>query len=369
MTSASASLLALALLAQPVPPDSQPDSSPPKEIRLAHPVVEVPLLRITGRPAVEALLNGKGPFRFGIETGARFVAIAPRIAEQTGLEGETFRVKEIAIGDAKFLDLPAARARFADDRIDGILGLPLYEDLLLTVDFPGKKVRFERGALPAADGKTLLPMTRAGPFWAVPIQVANTPFQAILDTRGSGTLGVSPAIGGTLAFAAPPVVVGVGRGAAIPETQVRAARLAGDVRLGALTFSRPLVGIRQLPPHFPGEPVLGIEALEQTALTLDQKSAVVRFVRAAGPVVPAPPPIRSPGFRMRKEPGGPPRIAELQPGSPAAEQLKEGDLVLEIAGRPPGDPDAIRKLDEVPMVVERDGKRLEIAIAQVVLVE
>jgi hypothetical protein len=139
-------LLALALLAQPVPPaPSQPDPSPPSEVRLARPVVEVPLLRITGRPALEVFVDGKGPFRFGIETGARFVALAPRVADSLGLEGEEFRLKEIAIGEARFLDLPAARLRFADDRIDGILGLPLYEDLLLTLDFPGKKVRFERG--------------------------------------------------------------------------------------------------------------------------------------------------------------------------------------------------------------------------------
>src|SRR3954468_20036760 len=111
-------LLALALLDQPVPPGgSQPDPSPPKEVRLARPAGEVPLLRITGRPAVEVFVDGKGPFRFGIETGARFVAIAPRAAETLGLEGEVFRVKEISVGDARFLDMPAARARFADDRI------------------------------------------------------------------------------------------------------------------------------------------------------------------------------------------------------------------------------------------------------------
>ena len=81
------------------------------------------------------------------------------------------------------------------------------------------------------------------------------------------------------------------------------------------------------------------------------------------------PPIRSPGFRMRKDPAGPPRIGELQPGSPAAQKLKEGDVVLEIAGKPPGDTDVLRKLDKVPLVVERDGTRLEIEVAQVVLVE
>ena len=284
-------LLALALLAQAPEPD-QPDPSPPREVRLGAPVVEVPLLRISERPAVEVLVDGQGPFRFGIETGARFVALAPRVAEKLGLAGESFRLKGIKIGEARFLDLPAAPARFADDRIDGILGLPLYEDLLLTIDYPGAKVRFERGALPPADGKSILPMKRAGPFWAVPVDVAGVKMQAILDTRASGTLGVVPKTAEKLSFAAPPVVIGMARGAAIPEVPVKLARLKGDLHLGAITFQKPVVGIRPLPPHFPEEPLLGSAALGQMVVTLDQKSATVRFSRPAGAVVPPPPPFR-----------------------------------------------------------------------------
>jgi len=353
----------LALLAQVLP--SQPDQSPPREVRLASPVVEVPLLRVTGRPAVEALVDGQGPFRFGIETGARFVALAPRVAERLRLAGEEFRLRDIVIGGATFVDLPAARARFADERIDGILGLSLYEDLLLTVDFPARKLRFERGSLSPGDG---LPLTRAGPFWAVPVEVAGKKLRAILDTRGSGTLGVTPRVAEQLSFAAPPVVVGTARGAAIPEVRVRVGRLAGDLRVGALTFARPLVAVRPLPAHFPEEPVLGIEALEQLVVTLDQKSARVRLSRPEGPTIPPSPPLRSPGFRLRKEPSGTARIAELQPGSGAASVLREGDVVVAVAGKPPGDPEALRNLDKVPVVVERDGKRIEVEVPQIVLV-
>jgi hypothetical protein len=212
-------------------------------------------------------------------------------------------------------------------------------------------------------------MTRAGPFWAVPVEVAGVPFRAVLDTRGSGTLGVNPDAAAKLPFAAPPAVIGMARGAAIAETPVRAGRLAGDLRIGAVTFARPFVGIRQLPPHFPEEPLLGIDALEQLVVTLDQKSAVARISRPAGPGVPPPPSLRSPGFRVRREPSGSARIAELRPGSSAAQSLREGDLVLEIAGKPPGDPEALRDLDKVPVVVERDGKRLEVEVAQVVIVQ
>jgi hypothetical protein len=56
--------LALALLAQATQPD-EPDSYPPREVRLPRPVVEVPLLRISERPAVEVLVDGQGLFRLG----------------------------------------------------------------------------------------------------------------------------------------------------------------------------------------------------------------------------------------------------------------------------------------------------------------
>ena len=37
-------------------------------------------------------------------------------------------------------------------KIDGILGFNLFSEYLLTLDFPAKRVRLERGELPKADG-------------------------------------------------------------------------------------------------------------------------------------------------------------------------------------------------------------------------
>src|SRR5512147_2045145 len=158
-----AALLALLLLAPPAYAQSAaqpvtPESVPPRRIELAAPV-EVPLSLEANLPILEARVNGQGPFRFGIETGAGFVVISPELAAKLGLkrtggpdDSPEYHVDRLDIGAAAFHDFPVSALRVAQPGIDGVLGLPLYHDLLLTIDYPNRRARFERGSLPAADG-------------------------------------------------------------------------------------------------------------------------------------------------------------------------------------------------------------------------
>src|ERR1043166_846685 len=110
-------------------PGSQPDPSPPKRIELGG-TVEVPITLVSNLPIVEARVNGQGPFRFGIETGANVVIISPDIASRLALsrtggsdENPAYRVQSIDIGGAKFLDMPVSAGRVVQGGIDGVLGL------------------------------------------------------------------------------------------------------------------------------------------------------------------------------------------------------------------------------------------------------
>jgi hypothetical protein len=60
--------------------DYSPDPSPPERVELTG-VVEVSITLESNLPIVEARVNGNGPFRFGIETGANFVVISPELPE------------------------------------------------------------------------------------------------------------------------------------------------------------------------------------------------------------------------------------------------------------------------------------------------
>ena len=97
-------------------------------------------------------------------------------------------------------------------RIDGILGIAAFADFLLTLDYPGKRVRLSRGALPEADGQVVLPLTNARGILQVTIDVAGQPVVADLDSGNlaGDALHVPAAVAQQLPTAGPPRDAGVG---------------------------------------------------------------------------------------------------------------------------------------------------------------
>ena len=68
--------------------------------------------------------------------------------------------------------------------IVGILGLPLFRDCLLTLDFPEQRVRFESDELPLPDGETIEYSADATHDYGVTVtvQLAGLPVKVHLDT-------------------------------------------------------------------------------------------------------------------------------------------------------------------------------------------
>jgi hypothetical protein len=270
-----------------------PDPSPPRHVDLRG-VAAIPLVAsgVGGGadiPVIEVFVNGKGPFRFGVETGAGFIALSPGFAAAQGLariggpdDAPLFRIDSVTLPGAAFHTLGATELPRGPTGVDGILGLPFFETLLLTIDYPRREVRLERGALPAANGQDILQLTKAGPFWAVPVEVAGLRSRAVLDTRSMGSLGVAPAMADSLSFASPPVVVGMARGAGFAPTEVKAGQLDGDLKIGHYRITRPTIGVRALPSWFPQEATLGARVLKHFAVTLDQANARLRLTRDGG---------------------------------------------------------------------------------------
>ena len=316
-----------------------PDSSPPERVELSG-AVEVPITLESNLPIVEIRVNGQGPFRFGIETGANFIVISPDLAARVSLkrtggtnEYPAYRLDTIDIGGVHFAGMPAVARRVAQANIDGVLGLPLYRDLLLTIDYPNRRARFERGALPAADGQSILSLTHVGPFWGLPLTIAGKAYSGVLDTRSTGGFGFTPESAKGVPFAGELRVVGRARGAAIPEADVKAGTIAGDIRIGRYVFPRPVASVRPLPPDFPTEPIVGGRVLSQFAITLDQRNARLRLARASGD------PIRLEEPAPRAAAAGAPAAASLgdftgRYGSRVI-RVENGQLVLQRDGGPP----------------------------------
>lgn len=349
----------------------------PARVTLAGPV-DVPVE--PGRlPNVLVRVNGEGPFRFGIETGSPVVVVTPSLAAKLALPqaggDERMRAHAIArleLGGAVFEGVVAAAVDVAAPDIDGVLGLALFQDVLLTVDGPARQVRLERGAL-AADGPGVVAVQRLGPFVGVPARFAGSEEVAIVDTRAMSDLLVLPDLAKELPFVSPPVEVGRARGPSIPETATSAARLDGDVTFAGVRVVRPILSIHPVPPPIPQRPVIGNGVLSRLAFTLDQRTERIRFT-APGPL-PAPPPIRTLGFGLRGRPGAPLEAGPIAAGSAAEKAgVRQGDVVVGVAGVPAAqlDPARIRELlqgkGKVAVKLSRDGVEREVTLEPVTLV-
>jgi hypothetical protein len=299
----------------------------------------VPLAAPATRPVVEVTVDGHGPYRFIVETGAAFTAITPRVAAAAGLvpadtADPAVTVNALGVGAARLRDFRVAVLDAPAPAVDGVLGLNAYRDLLLTVDYAAGVVRLERGALQPPNGRDRLALLPADDLWEFEIAVNGRRSRAVLDTQGSGAFNVTPGAARGVRFAAPPVATGTVQGPGIGLQTIHSARLAGDVRVGDVVFRRPLVGLVPMPPGYPEHWNVGGPALSQFALTRDQRGRVVQLARPGRTPVGAPPPLRSAGFRAPAR-GGRRVVTEVTPGGHAAARgLRVGDEIVAVDGEP-----------------------------------
>jgi len=162
-----------------------------------------------GRVVATVMINGKGPFRFIIDTGANQSTISPKLASALGLAPAAGELMQIAgvTGTATVPSVPIESLRAGALVIehsqfpviwspvmtgaDGILGAAgLGQDSLL-VDFQHNTVVIS----PAADvtvpaGYSRLQATRlSSGLLSVPGEVGGVPVDAIIDTGSPQTLG------------------------------------------------------------------------------------------------------------------------------------------------------------------------------------
>lgn len=270
-------------------------------IKLPATPVEVTMGHWGGRPVVEARINGQGPFKLLIDTGTTYAAIVDDalvtklklpVAGSTRLPGEetdvdVLEIATLAIGDAEFSSVRGIRATdagvafLAGEGIRGILGLRLFQDCLLTLDFPKRHVRLESGELPAPDGETVEYSADEKNDYGVTVtlSLAGVPVKAHLDTGSPALVTMLNKLQEKLPLKGKPQVVGRAR-TPQGEAEVRSATLAGVLRLGQHEWTNPRINFADLGPmveHDAGN--IGSRLLREFAVTLDQKNHRVRFRR------------------------------------------------------------------------------------------
>ena len=161
-----------------------------------------------GRIWAPVYLNGKGPFRLVLDTGASRSAVIPAVAEKLGLEAQTgrqvrvrgvsgtamvplLRVDQMDIGD--LLLKPALLPIVADvfGGADGVLGNEGLQDKRIAIDFRRDLITVKRSKRePPGEGFRTLPINLLrGYLPAVDVRIGKVRTIAIIDTGSPQSLG------------------------------------------------------------------------------------------------------------------------------------------------------------------------------------
>ena len=270
----------------------------PGSTKLPASPVTVPMEWTGHLASVSVRLNGKGPFRFAIDTGAAGVARIDssvaralnlpvvgqaRVGDPSGKNAKSapiVRLESLEIGGARFGNLTATTGsytgRIPGEKVDGILGFALFADCLVTLDYPGLRMKLASGELPAANGVDVIDFHAERGIPSITIRVADLEVEADVDAGAMGGISLPDALAAKLPLAEPPRVVGHARTVS-NEFDIRAAVLNGNVMLGGITLERPRV---EFQPIFPMANV-GSRVLRDFALTFDQKNHRLKLARSA----------------------------------------------------------------------------------------
>jgi hypothetical protein len=259
----------------------------------------VPMELPDDRAIITVSLNGRGPYRLAVETGSPDVLVSPKVVAELGLPAagpwqsdSMFRLDSLRIGDALIRSLPVGRDQaFERLGVDGVLGLIAYRDVVLTVDYPNRRVSLSQAHLPTPDGRDVLRAVRVGPFIGIPVDVGGVRETGVIDTQGGVGFAAIPEVADRLAFGTPLRVVGRAVVGGRAPIEVKEGTLSGDVRLGAHLVHQPRIAVHPLPPDIPAHVTIGARVLRNYAISIDQREMVVRLLTPSSfSPVPAPSP-------------------------------------------------------------------------------
>jgi len=178
--------------------------------------LDLPMTLSDGRlPTIDVMLNGKGPFRFVVDSGAGFVVVSEDLARRLKMRriagGGTSRgvsgtgrfaivygiIDRLGLGDLAMENVPTYIRKVHDVaervKVDGYIGLSVLTHFRLSVDYERKMIELRPAAEPGAPveaGDIDVPyrMTNGG-MLSVRVDIgAPVPLNFIVDTGASSTV-------------------------------------------------------------------------------------------------------------------------------------------------------------------------------------
>ncbi|MCL6679111.1 aspartyl protease family protein [Sphingomonas sp. RG327] len=322
-TGRSAVTAAFALALAPVTGDAASAADPPKigKPRPAPPAVpgsvylppaqldptlavggqDVKAKKIETRLSVDVHVNGTGPYKFIVDSGADTSVIGLRIAKSlelplgtpATLNGMTSRnivdrvkVAELVLGPTSVRNLELPALREVDVGGDGIIGIDALVQKRLMMDFEKKLIKVEDARIPEKrmpGDIVVIARRQRGQLILTHVLAAGLPLDAVIDTGTEITIG-NLALrdklirGNREKFVTVPVIGVTGE-----TMNMQVARIA-ELKLGPITISDVPMAFADVPPFklfgLSDQPalLLGSDILESfRRISLDFKARKVRF--------------------------------------------------------------------------------------------
>jgi hypothetical protein len=258
--------------------------------------------KIRTRMTVEVLVNGRGPYRFLVDSGADTSVVGLRIArelqlpigEPANLHGMTsssrvdrVRVAELTLGQSTIRNLQVPALREVDLGGAGMIGIDALVEQRLMMDFETRVIKVEDARRPAArplPGEIVVTgRRRRGQLILTQVRAAGLPIEAVIDTGSEITIG-------NLALRDRLIRGNRDKFTTVPVTGVTGVTINVDIakvgvlRLGSVTLRDVPVAFAEVPPFamfgLSKEPalLLGTDLMETfRRISLDFRARKVRF--------------------------------------------------------------------------------------------
>lgn len=362
------------------------DEPTPVKVELTAPQVSVPLHWARGTPVVDVKINGQGPFRFFLDTGAQGSVLGLDLANELklpvlgesqvrspggkGIPSKTVRLDRLEIG-AAILSKATAQAfdrsflSRGPESPRGVLSAKSFPGYLLTLYYPKERLLIRPGELPAPDGKTIFAYDPKLPLPELPVNVAGTEITLHMDSGAPSGITLPLELAEKLPLESRPVEVGRGR-RVDQEVIILGAKLKGDVKVGRFVLHNPDLRFQNIPG---AKGNIGGEFLRKFAVTLDSRNSRIFLEEAPDVKTQAEPRPRRYGIRLVDLARTPLEVADVDRDSPAAKAgLQKADIILKMNDRALQDMGAEQRMtaltgSTLKLQVQRGTKKIELTMS------
>ena len=269
----------------------------PSSIEVPRDGVTVPMQDMGGRPVVELEINGKGPYRFVLDTGAVTTVVSEELSRELSLTAPAdmqvaavgggtppaiVLIHDVRFSDAVLVDMIAAVMPLGgllrgENAPRGILSAANFPGYLLTYDYPGKRISIKKGALDSVDSQNSFQYREDQVLPTMPLRIAGHDTEVHLDTGSGFGLTLPMKFLAELPLASQPKEAGTVRTGG-GEFPVSIARVNGTIELGKYRLSLDDVRFSDARPGpTPAVGNIGYGVLRDFVVTLDSKNQRIRL--------------------------------------------------------------------------------------------